>query len=226
MWKCSGCNLVQYCNKSCQKKHWHSHKVICNAAQTLSKMSERKTFNFRNASNSEPIVANCKTCWKRCTIDCKLDGILTQALWDTGAQVYIIAEHFLRRHFPNAKLKNISELLDCELDLTAANGTPIPYKGFIELTFKLKDEQDPIFVPFLITTEDISLPLDGYNVIELCVKTGITSPELECGFPSLTRDNVNVLFDIIDTSDDSAFCTVRTNKKQCLIKRERCSQIS
>ena len=26
-WKCSGCNLVRYCNKSCQKKHWYSHKV-------------------------------------------------------------------------------------------------------------------------------------------------------------------------------------------------------
>ena len=123
-------------------------------------------------------------------------------------------------------MRNISELLDCELDLTAANGTSIPYKGFVELTFKLKYEQDAIFVPFLVTTEDISLPLVGYNVIELCVKTGMTSPELTCVFPSLTTENIQSLYDIINTNDFSDFCTVRTNKKQCLIKRGRYSQIS
>ena len=228
VWKCSGCNLVQYCNKSCQKKHWHSHKVICNAAQTLSKMSDKNVKPSTFVTHLTPKQSSqiAKLVGKRCTINCKLDGISTKALWDTGAQVSIISEQFLRRHFPGAKLRNISELLDCELDLTAANGTPIPYKGFIELTFQLKHEQDPIFVPFLVTTEDISLPLIGYNVIELCVKTGMTSPELACVFPSLTRDNLNSLFDIIDTIDDSDFCTVRTNKKQCLIKRGRCSQIS
>ena len=56
-------------------------------------------------------------------------------------------------------------------------------------------------------------------------KTRMTSPKLACVFPSLTRDNVSSLFDIIDTSDDSDFCTVRNNKKQYLIKRGRCSQI-
>ena len=210
MWKCSGCNLVQYCNKSCQKKHWHSHKVICNAAQTLSKISDKNVKPSTFVTHLTPKQSSqiAKLVGKRCTINCKLDGISTEALWDTGAQVSIISEQFLRRHFPGGKLRNISELLNCELDLTAANGTPIPYKGFVELTFKLKHEQDPIFVPFLVTTEDISLPLIGYNVIELCVKTGMTSPELACVFPSLTRDNVNSLFDIIDTSDDSDFCTV------------------
>jgi len=54
----------------------------------------------------------------------------------------------------------------------------------------------------------------------------MTSPELECVFLSFTRNNIISLFDIIDTNDDSDFCTVRTNKKQCLIKRGRCSQIS
>ena len=63
-----------------------------------------------------------------------LNGYSIYALWDTGAQVSIISEQFVRRHFRPEKLRNISELLDCELDLTAANGTPIPYKGFIELT--------------------------------------------------------------------------------------------
>ena len=63
-------------------------------------------------------------------------------------------------------------------------------------------------------------------MIALCVISGMTSSELACVFPSLSCNNVNSLFDIIDTHDDSDFCIVRTNKKQCLIKRGRCSQIA
>ena len=93
------------------------------------------------------------------------------------------------------------------------------------MTFKLKREQDAIFVPFLLTTEDISLPLVGYNVFELCVKSEMTCPGLACVFPSVSCENVHSLFDIIDTHDDSVFCTVRTSMKKCLIKCGRCSQI-
>lgn len=28
-WRCSGCNLVNYCSKECQKKDWKTHKAIC-----------------------------------------------------------------------------------------------------------------------------------------------------------------------------------------------------
>ncbi|KAJ3621828.1 hypothetical protein MTP99_002381 [Tenebrio molitor] len=27
--KCSQCNLAQYCDKHCQKLHWHWHKKVC-----------------------------------------------------------------------------------------------------------------------------------------------------------------------------------------------------
>ena len=45
------------------------------------------------------------------------------------------------------EVEGISELIDCQLDLTLANGISIPYKGFVELTFKLKTKQDAILVP-------------------------------------------------------------------------------
>ena len=102
-----------------------------------------------------------KLAQKRCTSNCTLDGISIKALSETGAQVSIISEQFLCRHFPSAKLRNISKPLDCELNLTAATGTPIPHKGFIELTFTLQHKQYLIFVPFFVTTDDILLPLVG-----------------------------------------------------------------
>ena len=44
-WQCSGCNVVYYCDKICQRKHWGEHKVLCNALRTLSQNS------ITNASN-------------------------------------------------------------------------------------------------------------------------------------------------------------------------------
>ena len=33
--KCSRCRLTQYCNQECQKKHWGSHKRICNPQKPI-----------------------------------------------------------------------------------------------------------------------------------------------------------------------------------------------
>ena len=212
----------------CQKRNWQQHKAICHAAQVLSNVSEK---NFRPTSFVTHLTPKrssklAKLVGNRCAIKCKLNALSVEALWDTGAQVSIHSEQFLRRRFPGTKLRNISELIDCKLDLTAANGTRIPYKGFVELEFRLKDEQDPILVPFLVTSDDISLPLVGYNVIELCIKSGMTNPELACVFPCASLNDVNNLRDIIEDNVDTDLCAVRTNKKECLIKSGQCSQIS
>lgn len=33
---CAGCGVAKYCSKSCQKKAWADHSVICKAIQQLS----------------------------------------------------------------------------------------------------------------------------------------------------------------------------------------------
>ena len=43
IWTCSGCRLVKYCNKACQRKHWLQHKAICTAVQTLNNESHKNT---------------------------------------------------------------------------------------------------------------------------------------------------------------------------------------
>jgi hypothetical protein len=35
--KCSGCRVVAYCSKECQRKHWMVHKTICRHLQALAK---------------------------------------------------------------------------------------------------------------------------------------------------------------------------------------------
>jgi hypothetical protein len=60
-----------------------------------------------------------------------------EALWNTGAQASVIPEHTRLDKFPNLKVRNIVELLgvNSDLNLKAANGTSIPYKGWVETKF-------------------------------------------------------------------------------------------
>ena len=61
---------------------------------------------------------------------CLLNGKEAEALWDTGAQVSIISHNRVRQNFSGYDVRDISELLGmAELDLKAANGTDLPYKG-------------------------------------------------------------------------------------------------
>ena len=70
------------------------------------------------------------------------------------------------------------------------------------------------------------MPLVGYNVIELCIKSGLTSPELACDYSSSSRNNVNTLYLIIEANNDADLCTGLSNMKNALIKRGKCSEIS
>lgn len=58
---------------------------------------------------------------------------------------------------------------DRALNLTAANGEPIPYDGWMELTFNLPGNDDPnlaIRVPFLVSCVNLPRLILGFNVIQ------------------------------------------------------------
>ena len=54
---------------------------------------------------------------KRCTVKGDINGHSLDVLWDTGAQVSIISNDFLRRNLSVVVVKDISELLNIELNL-------------------------------------------------------------------------------------------------------------
>ena len=62
----------------------------------------------------------------RCTVNCQLGGKTAQALSHTGAQVSLVSIQFLREMFLDTEIKNISELIEAELNITTANGKPSP----------------------------------------------------------------------------------------------------
>jgi len=57
---CTGCNLVEYCNKSCQAAHWPAHKKACN---------ERAAELFdENLFKQPPPNEDCPICYLRLPI--------------------------------------------------------------------------------------------------------------------------------------------------------------
>ena len=98
-----------------------------------------------------------------------LNGKKIKALWDTGAMVSLINKGYLRRNHPNAKIHPLSEFLDQKLTLSAANNGEIDIEGVVILDFGV-DAEVLFQIPFLVTSQEMSSPIIGYNTIEHLVK--------------------------------------------------------
>ena len=103
---------------------------------------------------------------RKCTVKCSLNEL---RLFDTGAQVSIILHGWIKQSLPHCDVREIAELLGMNgLDLKAANGTDLPYNGWVELTFSpiAENPELNIKVPFLVAKDSLEMPIVGFNVIE------------------------------------------------------------
>ncbi|KAJ8004171.1 hypothetical protein DPEC_G00156010 [Dallia pectoralis] len=104
-----------------------------------------------------------------------MDNCPVRALWDTGAQSSIVNNLWRLNHLPHTVVKPISELLGDEtLTVFAANDTAIPYIGWIEVSFRLRNDhtkRNDLQVPILVSSDPAvaSDPIIGYNVIEAII---------------------------------------------------------
>lgn len=164
----------------------------------------------------------------KCSINCHLDGKAVTALWDTGAQVSIVSEHFMQNQLSTDRMKGVEELLGVhdKVDLRAANGTPIPYCGWVEVKVKLSETEPDILVPFLVTKEEIGPPIIGFNVIELIAKeanvNGNDTNFLESMKYSLSKcksENIQALVDLMVSNRSDDFCQVKSHKTDILIPK-------
>ena len=115
---CSGCGVAKYCSKSCQKKAWADHSVICEAIQQLS-VPKQTSLEFGNSfpTNPNPQQRNniAKLVGNMCLINCTFDGKQIRALFDTGAQVSIISSKNLQKLLPKKKSKTFPAFLKVKL---------------------------------------------------------------------------------------------------------------
>jgi len=96
-------------------------------------------------------------------VKCLLDDCECDLLWDTDAQVSIISVELLQQHLGQVAIRQLSELLDTNLNLTAVDGIKVPYIGWGEVSAVITEE---LLVPFLVISEKLDCPILGYNAIE------------------------------------------------------------
>ena len=144
---------------------------------------------------------------RRCTIDCYLNNIPSTALWDTGAQVSLVSAEWLHHNLPELVIHPVSELVQYEqdLDLRAANGTTIPFEGWVEMEIQMKTPETSLQMSFpaLVTKDQLQQPIIGYNVIEMAIQLsgGDASGIVGRAIKSLEPARAEKLVNLMQTND-------------------------
>lgn len=173
---CSVCKIALYCSKECQRTHWPAHERQCKpytcsgVGKQATQSHERFKCNEDSLKKKTPTVR--ELVGKKCLIRCFLHRLKIQALWDTGSQVCAIDEVWKESHLPDVPLRDVAELIDPldPLQIEAANGTEMPYIGWLEVSFKLTASDDELLIPMLVLKgNQQQCPIIGFNVIERLV---------------------------------------------------------
>lgn len=217
---------MKYCSRACQKKHWPDHKVLCTAISHLANKVEPKELDPNNHTFVSHLTPQQQATvvglvGKRCTVKGEINRHSVDVLWDTGAQVSIISNEFLKRNFPDAVVRDISELLNTKLNLTAANGSEMPYIGWVELNFRLSSCNNDLKVPFLVTEQYLDSPLIGFNVIEEIIKDSnedvALSQAVTASFIDLDSQTASVFVNFIENLNQGELCFIKTSKRDITI---------
>lgn len=170
---CYKCGSAEHWASGCRKKN-----VLANTSKVeITPRLEGKMDQADLCSLRVPLTGKqrqmAKLVGKRCLVCASLGGVDTAILWDTGSQVSIVGTNWRKKHLPDAEVRPVKELLEeGALELLAANGTSIPYEGWIETEFSLSKNavagmsDRPVQVPILVASGDIERPIIGFNVIE------------------------------------------------------------
>ena len=181
---CMACNTVHFCNKMCQEKGSKAHDRLCSAIVQLKKEHNNKVYKAGSYSTccsirDKPRVANL--IGEKCLLNCFLNGHASSVLVDTGAQVSMIEQRYLRQHFPGVDVENIQDILEehDSLRVQWGNSNEIPFVGWVNLEVRLGsgESTSKVQVPFLVTTESLNNTILGFNAIKLLAQS---NHSLEC----------------------------------------------
>ena len=170
---CGKCGVVKYCCEMCQRRHYRSHKKICDAIYLLSN-KQRKEVLKRGQYQANLTPKEQKTLIglieKQNFVKLYMNDKPVDTLWDTGANINIISKEYVYDLFPNVVIKNLHDILSDtdKLLVRWGNQEILPYEGYVELEASLDNDTpaNEILVPFLITPERLHYPILGTNAIE------------------------------------------------------------
>ncbi|KAJ0032062.1 hypothetical protein NQD34_002143 [Periophthalmus magnuspinnatus] len=118
-----------------------------------------------------------------------------------------------------------------ELSLTAANGTSMPYLGWIETSFQLVSgtgQPEKIIIPMLVMKGYyLPHPIIGYNVIEHILNKTAKAEVFNAvrkAFPSLKRNKVKAFVRAVSTDTENEF-KVKTKKDRITVPKQSHIQV-
>ena len=168
--------MASYCSKECQKSHWEYHAVYCSTIVDLVKCEKEKIYGNRTVRQKQMDFKTKRKMMKlvgdKPMLNCQLGGKSFEMLWDTGSMISLVDRSWVRRNFPDEKIHSVTEFMEDELNVRAANATSISLDGVVLLEFGLKGGGDGFIVPLLVASDDMAEPILGYNVIEHLVLDG------------------------------------------------------
>ena len=108
--QCMNCKSAKYSSKTCQRKCWESHKILCEFIQQLSKeiVNSKPTMFLSHITpaNRNKLV---KLIGEKCELDVELSDIKTRVLWDTGSMVSIVDRNWLNENLPNESIRDAQQ---------------------------------------------------------------------------------------------------------------------
>ena len=148
-----------------------------------------------------------------------MNGHLVEALWDTGAQVSVVSLDFVKGILSDVAIRDVQELVSTNLQVKAANGSAIPYLGWIDVQFDLETQGGPSYqyqVPFLVTEEDIPEPIIGFNVIREMVLNSQSVPGICHALVTSFQENkqsIPKLVNLLKADIPDEVCCVKTSRQ-------------
>ena len=158
---CGECEVVRYCSKICQRKHWASHKGICKTISDLQVKQSKKVENIGVYNSFYPSKQKSQLVnliGRKSTVNFFLFDINCKYLWDTGTNISVISKSYARQKFPYLKIRELRKTLDNtdSFQVKWGDQRKLSYDEWVEVEVSLNNEsQNFVTVPFLVTSENL-----------------------------------------------------------------------
>ena len=203
---CPKCSCGRYCSSGCLANH-NNHTEYCPWICDLQQLETEKRMKkemFVTDTEKLPYKMKLqlvKLVGERPLVNVRLSGKEIQGLWDTGAMISLINEGLLHELFPGIKVYSIYDFTGENFTVTVANKSVMSVKGVVVFDFGVEGSEDLFQVPFLVTSQEMSSPIIGYNTIEHLVtnfKDKINLSESLTKVYSLSPEKVGSMVNLIE----------------------------
>ena len=216
--QCSRCKASKYCSRKCQVDHWSKHKVLRSSISKLSSRKSEAPTMFRSHLSPSQHRNLVKLVGEKCEVKCQINKVETKSLLDSGSQVAGVSELWLSENCPDVEIRDVQELIGKELDLRTANQQPLPYKGWVELTYQL-GSGPVVQVPFLVVGNEVKVPIVGFNVMKrLLDEMGpLEFIQEMVGALGVNEEEAKAAVKIIEAAENESLADVRSAKKSVVV---------